>query len=255
MADQLLATRLTVTALAAGASITVPHGLKWRGQGIAPTLILCDRASPIGVTAATATTITFFNNNSAPETANFRVEYDHSIHATGTPAVYWQGFVGTGSGTTIYGSFSDSTVQPIPAGSALAVQYNTVELSNGVTVVNNGSGKPTRLTVSASGIYAFDISPQLVHSGGGTETITFWARIDGTNVPRSASSLEMGNNNNRTLPFLQLDLQMSAGQYLEWMFTSTTGTNINLEAFGAAAGPPAIPAIPSVIANVKRIST
>lgn len=153
--------------------------------------------------------------------------------------------------TNIYGSFSDSTDQAIPAGSAVAVRFDTVEASNGVTVANNALGFPTRLTVPVAGFYSFDISPQLLHTGGGTETIYFWARINEVNVPRSASSLEMGNNNNRTLPFLQLDLQMAAGQYLEWMFTSSSGTNITLEHFPAAG---IIPATPSVIASVKRIS-
>jgi hypothetical protein len=254
MADQLLATKLTVTALGAGASITIPHGLKSRGLGIVPTLILCDRASPIGVTIVTSTSVTFFNNGGVPETANFRVEYDHSIHATGTTPVYWQGFVGTGSGTTLYGSFSDTTDQPLTAGVPSTVKLNTTDLSNGITVVNDALGNPTRITVPANGIYSFDISPQLLHTGGGTVIITFWARIDGTNVPNSSSSLEMGNNNNRTLPFLQLDLQLNAGQYLEWVFLST-GTNTSLEHFPAVVGPPAVPAIPSVIVTAKRIST
>ena len=254
MADQLLATKLTVTALGAGASITIPHGLKWRGQGIVPTLILCDRASPIGVTVVTDTTVTFFNFNGDPETANFRVEYDHSIHATGTPPVYWQGYQVGGTGSTIYGAFSDDTDQPLTAGVPSTVKLNTTDLSNGITVANDALGNPTRITVPANGIYSFGISPQLLHTGGGTVIITFWARVDGTNVPNSSSSLEMGNNNNRTLPFLQLDLQMNAGQYLEWVFLST-GTNTSLEHFPAVVGPPAVPAIPSVIVTAKRISS
>jgi len=158
--------------------------------------------------------------------------------------------VSTTSIQTVCGSFSDAATQPIPtAPSTLAVQYDTVELAGGVTVANNGLGKPTRLTVPISGVYSFDISPQLANSGGGSSIITFWAMVNGVNVPRSGSTLEMGNNNNRTLPFLQLDLPMTAGQYLEWFFTAT-GSNSTLQFFNATA---TIPAVPSVIANVKRI--
>lgn len=251
----LLVNVLSVNNLASGASITLPHGLNYDSTGVIPTQVLCDRASPIGVTGATLTTVTFFNNGSAAQSANFRCEYDHSIHAVGATPLNWQGIVvGGGTGATDYGSFSDSTSQPIPQNGSLAVKYNTVELSNGITVTNNGLGQPTQLTVSSTGIYAFDISPQLLNTGGGGSTITFWAKINGTNVPRSASSLEMGNNNNRTLPFLRLVLSMTAGQYLEWFFTAT-GANTSLQFFPAAVGPPSIPAIPSVIVNVEKIST
>jgi hypothetical protein len=61
----------------------------------------------------------------------------------------------------------------------------------------------------------------------------------------------MGNNNNNTLPFLRLCVDMTAGQYLEWFFTATGGTNIYLQSFAATA---VRPAIPSVIANVLRIA-
>ena len=154
--------------------------------------------------------------------------------------------------TLISGSFSDSTTQNLPVKpTTLAVKYNTVEIAGGVTVANNGLGQPTRITVPTDGIYSFDISPQLLNTGGGGSTITFWVAIDGTPVPRSASSLEMGNNNNRTLPFISLDLPMNAGQYLEWFFTAT-GSNTSLQFFPVDG---VIPAIPSVIVNVNRIGS
>lgn len=256
MSDQLLVNVVSVT-LGPGASTTVAHGLKSNGQPIAPTQVICDRNSPIQVASYSATSVVFSNTDLAlAATANFRIEHDHTIHAYGATPLVWQGNGGGGGGgggggLSIYGTWCDLTDQIIPAGSALAVKYDTLEFTNGVTLGNNGLGQPTRLTVPIDGIYAFDISPQLAHSGGGTETITFWAAINGTPIPRSASSLEMGNNNNRTLPFLRLVTPMNAGQYLEWFFTSTVGTNITLEHFPAAG---LAPEIPSVIVNVQRIS-
>ena len=160
--------------------------------------------------------------------------------------------------TAVYGSFSDTTDQIFSPGVALVVQYDTIEAANGVSVVIDPlSLRPTRLTVSQNGVYSFSLSPQMLHSGGGTETITFWARLGGTNIPRSASSFEMGNNNNRTLPFIEIVLPLTAGQYVEWVFYASTGTNVSLEAFPPVVAPPAggIPAIPSVIAGVKLIGS
>lgn len=251
----LLANVLAVGPLAAGASVTVSHGLNYNNQGVVPTQVLCDCASSIGVTATTLTTVTFLNNGSAATTANFRAEYDHSIHAVGTTPLTWRGLViSGGGGATDYGGFSDTTDQPLVAGLPIAVKYDTVDLSSGITLANNALGNPTRITVSSAGIYSFSISPQLQHTGGGSVTIIFWPRVDEVNVPNSASSFEMGNNNNRSLPFLDFLYSMNAGQYLEWIFTSS-GTNTSLENFPAVVGPTPIPAIPSVIVNVKRVST
>jgi hypothetical protein len=158
------------------------------------------------------------------------------------------------SPTAIFGSFSDTSDQVFSPGNVLVVKYDTTEDSNGVSVANDPvTSRPTRLTVGSDGVYQFTISPQMLHTGGGTETITFWARIDGTDVLRSASSFEMGNNNNRTLPFLEMVVPMTTGQYFEWVFYAANGTDLSLEHFAAVTGPPAIPAIPSVIANVVRI--
>lgn len=152
----------------------------------------------------------------------------------------------------IWGQFADTTDQSF-AGGTFTVKYDTTEGSNGVSITNDPvTLQPTRITVAQAGVYAVNISPQILHTGGGTEIITFWAKLDGVTIPRSASSLEMGNNNNRTLPFIEIVLPMTAGQYIEWVFTASTGTNVTLEHYPANGG---APVIPSVIVNVKRLGS
>lgn len=149
--------------------------------------------------------------------------------------------------------FSDSTDQPLPAATPTVIRFNTTDYTlGGIVVVDPGTG-PTRLTVPTGGVYRFDVSLQMLNGGGGGSTITFWARVNGTNVPNSASSIEMGNNNNRALPYVGLLLPMLGGQYLEWVVLAT-GANTSVEHFNAVIGPPAVPAIPSVIASVYRLA-
>jgi hypothetical protein len=57
---------------------------------------------------------------------------------------------------------------------------------------------------------------------------------------------------NRTLPFVPIILPLAANDYVEWVILSTN-VNTSIEHFPAVAGPPAVPAIPSVIASIKRI--
>ena len=258
MASQLLVNVLSIGPLAGGASTTVAHGLKSGDVGVVPTQVLCDQASPIAVTSISTTSITFTNLDvTNPASAVFWAEYDHSIHAVGATPVNWQGYIPdyAPAGVAVYGQFSDTTDQPVTAGGIAVAKFDTTDAANGVSVVNDPvTLRPTRLTVALAGVYAFTISPQIQHTGGGTVTLIFWPRIDGVNVPNSASSLEMGNNNNRTIPFFEFITSMTAGQYMEWVFYSS-GNNTSLEHFNAVVGPPAIPAIPSVIAGVKLIGS
>ena len=159
-----------------------------------------------------------------------------------------------GSFTAIAAQFSDTTDQPLTAGVPRVMQFNTTDYAAaGISVQNNGLGVPTQLTVAAAGVYSFTVSPQLLHTGGTTVEIIFWARINGSDIPNSSSRFEMGNNNNQTLPFLELLTPMLAGQYFEWVFY-TSGVNTSLEHFPAVVGPPvSIPATPSIIAGVKKL--
>lgn len=161
---------------------------------------------------------------------------------------------GGGGGTSLsaIGQFSDTADHALVAGVPFVVPFNTTDYALGVSVVDPGTG-PTRLTVAAAGVYRFDISLQMLNTGGGGSTITFWPRLNGTNVPNSASSIEMGNNNNRSLPYVPIVLQLLAGQYIEWVVL-VTGASTSIEHFPAVVGPPAVPAIPSVIAGVFRLA-
>jgi hypothetical protein len=165
------------------------------------------------------------------------------------------GGLGSGGGGLVasIGQFSDSTDQTLVANTPYTVKFNTTDYSSGgISVVDPGTG-PTRLTVTTTGIYRFDVSLQVLHTGGVGTVFYIWGQINGTNLANSASSIEMGNNNNRTLPYVPLLVPLNAGQYFEWVVMSS-GANTTLEHFPAVVGPPAIPAIPSVIAGVYRLA-
>ena len=88
---QLLVNVLSVSDLAGGASVTIPHLLESNDAGVAPTLVFPDRPTAIAVSSVNATSVTFLNKGVATTSANFRCErgWQPEVDAsTVTPLLY-----------------------------------------------------------------------------------------------------------------------------------------------------------------------
>lgn len=129
--------------------------------------------------------------------------------------------------------------------------YDTTEHASGVTLANNGLGVPTRVTVSETGVYEVTYSAQLSKHTGNVVVTSIWAKIDGTNVPRSNSQVSIGGSHETAIPYCSYLIEMTAGQYLEFFF-SAPDVIVHIEAIAAQIAP-VRPADPSVIVNVKKI--
>ena len=156
----------------------------------------------------------------------------------------------TAGGQAVFGQFSDGATINLVANTTYTQDFTITEDSNGVSVVNDGLGNPTQLTVATAGVYAFTMSPQLIKGAGGQTSIAFWAGLNGTPITRSASILDLPNNV-QTLPFIELIVRMNAGQYVQWFFR-TPGNGVSIANIPAAAP---VPQAPAVIAGVKRIGS
>ena len=146
-----------------------------------------------------------------------------------------------------YGAFYDTTTQTAAAtGTAYAVTFNSTDLSNGVAI-----GSPTsKITVTNAGIYNFQFSLQLDKASGATGHTYIWARVDGTDVPASASEVSVQGTSAESIAAWNFVLPMQAGQYFQLMW-SVDDTNIQIKAVTAAAP---VPAIPSVILTTTFVS-
>jgi hypothetical protein len=148
-----------------------------------------------------------------------------------------------------YGSFYDTTTQTAAViNTAYAMTFNTTDLSYGVYV-----GSPTsRIYVVGDGVYNFQFSAQLDKTSGGVGLMYIWFRVNGVDVPNSASQVRLQNNNAELLAAWNIILNMKSGDYFEIMW-SVDDTSVILLAQAAAAP---VPAIPSVILTVTdNIST
>jgi hypothetical protein len=144
-----------------------------------------------------------------------------------------------------YGSFYDTTTQTATViNTATAITFNTTDLSNGVFI-----GSPTsRIIVDSEGIYNFDTSFQLDKTSGGTAEFYFWFRLNGTDVPESASQIRIQGNDAEIFSSLNYFFDLKAGDYIEMMFSTTS---LDVELLSVVATPP-VPAIPSIILTVAN---
>ena len=157
------------------------------------------------------------------------------------------GLTASGFSANYYGSFSDSTNQPVSgANTATVWRYNTTELSNGITVVDN-----TKITVANTGVYEIGYSPQIEKTQGTGAIVTIWAAINGNPVARSSSTLGLVSNSVLQLPFVSFIFELNADDYVEFYFSSDNEF-VQLAALSGLTTPTR-PDSPSVIIVAKQV--
>ena len=150
------------------------------------------------------------------------------------------------------GGFQDNTTQTISTiNTAQAVTFDTTDFSNGVS-----RGTPTsRIVVDNAGRYNFQFSAQIDKSAGSAAYIWIWPRVNGENVPDSASKVAIQGATAESVPAWNWVLDLDANDYFElfWMVDDTTVQLKHEAGFGVA--PNDVPNIPSVILTVTFVSS
>ena len=135
---------------------------------------------------------------------------------------------------------------------ATPVKIETTDFSAGISVANNGSGNPTRITFAAAGTYMIAPSLQFANSDTANHNVNIWFRKNGTDIASSNTVVNVPKASDGGNNFFQIVIyvQVTAGQYVEVMWLPTnTGVTLDYIAAGAVA-----PAAPSVILASERIA-
>ena len=146
-----------------------------------------------------------------------------------------------------YGQFYDTTTQTAAAiNTAYAMTFNTSSNRYGVYIdpVNTSHVKVTRPAV-----YNMQFSLQLDKTLGGVGLFYVWARINGVDVPYSASQVRIQGNNAEIFVAANLFVSMSNGDYFQLMWAVD---DTSVQVLATAAAPP-VPAIPSVILTMTQV--
>ena len=118
-----------------------------------------------------------------------------------------------------------------------------------MTVATDGTNL-TRVTVDETGLYNFAFSLQLVKSSANSKNAWIWPRINGVDVPKSATKVTLAGNSAAVVAAWNFFLNLTANDYVQLMWAvEDTGIQILHEAATAFC-----PEIPSAILTVNFIS-
>lgn len=148
---------------------------------------------------------------------------------------------------TAHASYYDTTTQTNPVADTVNLfTFNSVESEFQIK-----RGVPTsKIYVNDTGVYNFQFSAQLDKSGGSASAVYIWPRINGVNVPDSATKIVIDGPNNEIVPAWNFLLVMEAGGYFELAWQSND-TDVIIP-YSAPSGN--IPGIPSIILTVNWVS-
>lgn len=146
-----------------------------------------------------------------------------------------------------YGQFYDTTTQTAAAiNTAYAMTFNTSSNRYGVYI---DPANTSHIKVTRPAIYNMQFSLQLDKTSGGTGLFYVWGRINGVDIPYSASQVRIQGNNAEIFVAANLFVSMSNGDYFQLMW-SVDDTSVQILATAAA---PPVPAVPSVILTMTQV--
>lgn len=153
---------------------------------------------------------------------------------------------------TSYGAWSDTTDQTGSISAGTVVTFNSQDVSDSITLVDN-----SKFTVPNTGVYNFQFSAQLKNIGNTQEDVTIWFRKNGTDVTNSATQITVPARKSAgifgyAVAAWNIFFDLNSADYIQLVWLPTSA-NITIETLPASLSP-AYPAIPSVIATMNQVS-
>lgn len=153
--------------------------------------------------------------------------------------------------TRAHGTFSDSSTKGVSSVSdEYAVTYDTQDDVVGLTHALGDS----KVYVPRAGTYLIAMSAVIDTLNNVSAKFDLWLKVNGVNLARSNTQVQTNSQNLMQVLSVTFVVALSAEDYFEF-FYHANNTNARIIAVAAQAGPPAIPACPSVIVAVNKISS
>lgn len=146
-----------------------------------------------------------------------------------------------------HASYYDTTTQTNPVADAVNLMlFNSV-----ISEYDIRRGIPTsKIYVADRGIYNFQFSAQLDKTGGSASAVYIWPRVNGVNIPNSATKVTIDGPNSEIVAAWNFVLVLDANDYFELAWQSSD-TDVVIREEAASGN---IPEIPSIILTVTWVS-
>ena len=157
-----------------------------------------------------------------------------------------QSMIETYNPSYIGGFQSNVTQSQTTINTPIPMLYDTTDYSFGVAL-----GTPsTRIVVDNPGYYNLEFSAQIAKSSASVGYIWIWPRINGVNVPESATKIAVQGSAGETVAAWNFVLKMNASDYVELMWM-TDHLDVKLIHNSVITG---VPEIPSVILTLTQVA-
>jgi hypothetical protein len=149
-----------------------------------------------------------------------------------------------------YGAWSDSTDQTGSTTAGTAITYNTQDISDGVTLVDN-----SKLTVPNTGIYDVQFSAQFKNISNSQQIVTIWVKVNGSDLANSATNVTIPARKSAGIFGYQVAawnffFQLNSADYVE-LYWLPESLDVTLEHLPSTA---LHPAIPSMLVTVQQVA-
>lgn len=145
-----------------------------------------------------------------------------------------------------YASYYDTTTQTIPViNTAYPITLNSVasKINDGPMQYGVYIGTPTsRVYVDIAANYNIQFSLQLYSTSASTKDVSIWLRVNGADVPDSATIITTSGASAGTVAAWNFVVNLSAGDYFELIW-SADSTAVTIQSLAASSPRPAVPGV------------
>ena len=144
----------------------------------------------------------------------------------------------------LFYSTTDQTAAAINTG--YPVEFENTYIESGISIVDD-----TKITVSADGIYNFQVTLQTAHTNSSDVQILTWINKNGTDVPYGGQQQTIKGSANQPV-FWNFSIDLTAGQYIE-MYWAAGSTSLSLDSTAPTSPHPGIPSAVVAVSFVSNL--